>query len=76
MILNCAYDVAGTCHGGSASGTYEFGTTNPIPFETCQVYTATDGTCTPMNICRTCWVSRAPISVGGKRSIVVEVCCQ
>jgi cathepsin X len=53
-ILNCATDVAGSCHGGSATGVYDFITHHAkdknIPFETCQPYLAcssesTEGFC-------------------------------
>jgi cathepsin X len=66
-ILNCAGSVAGSCHGGSHTGVYEFILEQGfIPYESCQPYLAcspdsTDGfcphvdtTCTPMNTCRTC----------------------
>lgn len=61
-ILNCAQDVAGTCHGGSATGTYEWiyskakkDPSQGLAFETCQLYQADDFTCNDINICRTCW---------------------
>ena len=61
-ILNCAQNVAGTCHGGSATGTYEWiyskakkDPTQGLAFETCQLYQADDFSCTDINICRTCW---------------------
>lgn len=66
-VLNCGSDVAGSCYGGSASGTYEFiKQSGFVPFDTCQQYFAcssdstegfcasVDTTCSPMNICRTC----------------------
>ena len=69
-ILNCATDVAGSCHGGSATGVYEFikhhSKDRSIPFETCQPYLAcsseskegfcshVDTTCSPSNTCVTC----------------------
>ena len=66
-ILNCGGDVAGSCHGGSHTGVYEFiSQTGFVPYDTCQPYLAcssdsTDGfcknvdtTCTPLNTCRTC----------------------
>eukprot|EP00555_Chaetoceros_dichaeta_P014181 CAMPEP_0198255918 /NCGR_PEP_ID=MMETSP1447-20131203/5940_1 /TAXON_ID=420782 /ORGANISM="Chaetoceros dichaeta, Strain CCMP1751" /LENGTH=342 /DNA_ID=CAMNT_0043942417 /DNA_START=208 /DNA_END=1236 /DNA_ORIENTATION=- len=66
-ILNCGTKTAGSCHGGSHSGAYEFvKKTGSIPFDTCMPYIAcsaesTDGictnvdtTCSPLNTCRTC----------------------
>lgn len=67
-ILNCAGQVAGSCHGGSASGVYDYikGTSGYIPYDTCQSYLACssdstngvcpwiDTSCSPQNICRTC----------------------
>ena len=53
VILNCGQD-AGTCHGGTALGAYHWVAQNGIPDETCQVYEATDGTCTPEAIYKTC----------------------
>lgn len=66
-ILNCAGSVAGSCHGGSHTGVYQFIKDNGfVPYDTCQPYLAcssesTDGfcahvdtTCTAMNTCRTC----------------------
>jgi len=67
-ILNCAGDVAGSCHGGSDTGVYQFifKDSGSVPFDTCQPYLAcsdesdegfckhVDTTCTPMNTCRTC----------------------
>eukprot|EP00638_Chattonella_subsalsa_P004131 CAMPEP_0117746090 /NCGR_PEP_ID=MMETSP0947-20121206/7750_1 /TAXON_ID=44440 /ORGANISM="Chattonella subsalsa, Strain CCMP2191" /LENGTH=232 /DNA_ID=CAMNT_0005563369 /DNA_START=302 /DNA_END=1000 /DNA_ORIENTATION=- len=54
VILNCATEVAGSCHGGEHTGVYEWGLDNPIPYDTCQQYKAIDDECTPFNICRTC----------------------
>jgi cathepsin X len=66
-ILNCGGSTAGSCHGGSHSGVYEYiQQSGFIPYESCMSYIAcssdsTDGfcpfvdtTCTPINICRTC----------------------
>lgn len=66
-ILNCGGNVAGSCHGGSHSGTYEFiKKVGFVPYDTCQPYLAcssdssdgfckhVDTTCTPMNTCKTC----------------------
>lgn len=67
FILNCGSDVAGSCHGGSHSGAYEFiKSYGSVPFDTCQPYIAcsdessegfcehVDTKCVPANICRTC----------------------
>jgi cathepsin X len=53
-ILNCAVNTAGTCHGGDAKALYEWATSNVIPYDTCLQYIATDESCEPINICRTC----------------------
>jgi len=66
-ILNCAKNTAGSCHGGSASGVYQFiQDVGQVPFDTCQPYLAcsseskegfcahVDTTCSAMNTCRTC----------------------
>jgi len=66
-ILNCGGDVAGSCHGGSHSGTYEFiKSVGYVPFDTCMPYIAcsseskegfckhADTTCSAYNTCRTC----------------------
>jgi cathepsin X len=67
-ILNCAGTVAGSCHGGSATGVYEYikSKSGYIPYDTCQSYIAcssdstngfcphVDTSCTLQNICRTC----------------------
>jgi len=66
-ILNCGSSVAGSCHGGSHTGVYEFIQSNGfIPYDTCQPYIAcstdssdgfcpqVDTTCSPINTCRTC----------------------
>lgn len=67
FILNCGSSVAGSCHGGSASGTYQFiSETGYVPYDTCQAYTAcsSDSTegfceyanteCSAINTCATC----------------------
>jgi len=54
VILNCAQHQAGTCHGGSAYGSYEWVYKNGVPDVTCQQYKAEDDRCTAMNICRNC----------------------
>jgi len=66
-ILNCGGNVAGSCHGGSHTGVYQFLKENgPAPYLTCQPYLAcsqesqegfcphVDTTCSAMNTCRTC----------------------
>lgn len=69
FILNCGSGIAGSCHGGSHSGTYELiHKMGYVPFDTCQPYLAcssdsnegfcphvrNDTTCTKVNTCRTC----------------------
>lgn len=67
FILNCGGDVAGSCYGGSGSGTYEFiKSTGYVPYDTCNPYLAcssdstegfcrhVDTSCEAVNICRTC----------------------
>ena len=69
FMLNCGAGVAGSCHGGSTAGAYDFIERNGfIPFDTCLAYeacsadssegacgkTPADYSCTPMNTCRTC----------------------
>jgi len=66
-ILNCGSDVAGSCYGGSGSGTYQLvKDTGYVPYDTCQPYLAcssdsaegfcgsVDTTCSAINTCRTC----------------------
>jgi cathepsin X len=68
-ILNCGTEVAGSCHGGSHSGTYQFVyDAGFVPFDTCLQYEAcsaestegscaapgNDYTCSAVNTCRTC----------------------
>ena len=73
-ILNCGVG-AGTCHGGSASGTYHWvKEAGSVPFDTCQPYlacsnestfgfcTAVDTTCSAINTCRTCVASSGECS--------------
>ena len=68
FLLNCGSHVAGSCHGGSASGAYEFiHQAGYVPVDTCMPYIAcsnnsaeglcphVDTTCSPMNTCRTCF---------------------
>ena len=70
FILNCGAEVAGSCHGGSATGAYQFVKDSGfVPFDTCLTYEAcsaesSEGSCsagdtsryecTPRNTCRTC----------------------
>jgi len=67
FILNCGGHIAGSCHGGSASGAYHFiKKAGFVPFDTCQPYIAcskestegfckhVDTTCSKINTCRTC----------------------
>jgi len=67
FILNCGSEIAGSCWGGSASGTYEFiKQYGFVPYDTCQTYIAcssdssegfcehVDTTCVAENVCRTC----------------------
>jgi len=54
-LLNCAQNVAGTCHGGSPSGVYQFVQEHGVPPTTCLAYEAVDRDCTPFNTCRTCF---------------------
>eukprot|EP00299_Pterocystis_sp_00344_P012731 c6151_g1_i1.p1 GENE.c6151_g1_i1~~c6151_g1_i1.p1 ORF type:complete len:353 (+),score=61.42 c6151_g1_i1:31-1059(+) len=66
-ILNCGSDVAGTCHGGEASGAYQFVKESGfVPYDTCLPYAAcssdstegncaaSDYSCSKINTCRTC----------------------
>ena len=53
-ILNCGQQIAGTCHGGTATGAFQFVQEHTIPDSTCQQYKAVDQECTPENICRNC----------------------
>jgi len=75
-LLNCGMEVAGSCHGGSATGAFEFVKMKGfVPYETCQPYIAcstesnegfckhVDTTCSRENTCRTCSTFKA---MGGK----------
>lgn len=66
-ILNCGSTVAGSCYGGSASGTYDFiSQSGFIPYDTSMPYSAcssdstegfcgnADWTCTALNTARNC----------------------
>jgi len=66
-VLNCGSSVAGSCYGGSSSGTYEFiKESGHVPYDTCQAYLAcsadssegfcpyvTSG-CSALQTCATC----------------------
>jgi cathepsin X len=69
FLLNCGPGVAGSCHGGSSAGAFDFiEQVGYFPFDTCLAYeacsaessegacgrTGNDYTCSPMNTCRTC----------------------
>lgn len=67
FILNCGTEMAGSCHGGYHTSTYEFiQQTGYVPYDTCTPYVACsaestegfcdkiDTTCTAENICKTC----------------------
>mmetsp|Transcript_18908 Transcript_18908/g.38340 ORF Transcript_18908/g.38340 Transcript_18908/m.38340 type:complete len:349 (-) Transcript_18908:251-1297(-) len=66
-ILNCGGGVAGSCHGGSHTGVYDFiKQRGYVPYDTCLSYMAcsseskdgfcahVDTSCSAMNTCRTC----------------------
>eukprot|EP00532_Pseudo-nitzschia_australis_P005146 CAMPEP_0168186390 /NCGR_PEP_ID=MMETSP0139_2-20121125/14399_1 /TAXON_ID=44445 /ORGANISM="Pseudo-nitzschia australis, Strain 10249 10 AB" /LENGTH=384 /DNA_ID=CAMNT_0008108379 /DNA_START=113 /DNA_END=1267 /DNA_ORIENTATION=- len=66
-ILNCATATAGSCHGGSHTGVFEFiQKSGLVPYDTCQPYLAcssestegfcphVDTTCSKLNTCKTC----------------------
>ncbi|GMI21872.1 hypothetical protein TeGR_g13013 [Tetraparma gracilis] len=69
QILNCGGGLAGSCYGGSHTGTYHFIQEQGfVPYQTCQPYAAcssdsseglcgaegADYTCSATNTCRTC----------------------
>jgi len=68
FLLNCGSEVAGSCHGGSSTGAFEFihAHSKFIPYDTCQPYVACSSdsdegfcpyvntTCTLANVCRSC----------------------
>lgn len=81
-VLNCGGSVAGSCHGGSHSGAYEFiKQKGYVPYDTCQPYLAcssesrdgfcshVDTSCTAANTCRTC-VHGTP---RGKNGVCTEI---
>ena len=45
---------AGGCDGGDASLVHEYLAHSVVPDETCQPYTARNGVCDPVGICRSC----------------------
>jgi cathepsin X len=53
-ILNCGTSVAGSCHGGSATGAFQFARDSGIPLDTCLQYEAVDNQCSAINTCRNC----------------------
>jgi len=53
-VLNCGQDVAGTCDGGSPTGTFQFVQENGVPEDTCLQYQADDFACSAINTCRNC----------------------
>lgn len=66
-MLSCGSDVAGSCHGGSHTGAYQWIKQNgKIAYDTCLPYIAcsdestegfcahVDTTCSAINVCRTC----------------------
>jgi len=59
-ILNCGTSVAGSCHGGSATGAFQFAKTNGIPLDTCLQYEAIDAACSAINTCRNCKSPASP----------------
>jgi len=75
-VLNCGRLIAGSCHGGSQSGTYEFiKKVGFVPYDTCLSYEACsseskegfcrygDYSCSAENTCRTC---NTFVASGGK----------
>lgn len=75
FILNCGGATAGSCHGGSSTGTFHFiKKIGYVPFDTCQQYLACssnsdlgfcpniDTTCSAINTCRTCSTFGVPCS--------------
>ncbi|RUS69306.1 hypothetical protein EGW08_022934 [Elysia chlorotica] len=51
-VLDCAG--AGTCHGGSPFGVFEYAHVHGLMDETCNNYQARDGNCTAENRCKSC----------------------
>lgn len=69
FILNCGTEVAGSCHGGYHTSTYQFiQDTGYIPFDTCLPYMAcsaestegfcphVDTTCSALNTCKSAFI--------------------
>jgi cathepsin X len=68
FVLNCGTDVAGSCHGGSHTGVYDFIKHHSgfVPYDTCMPYIGcssestegfcpnTDTSCSSINTCRSC----------------------
>lgn len=82
FVLNCGTGMAGSCHGGYHTQTYEFiKQTGYVPYDTCMPYVAcsqesTDGlcpyidtTCSAKTTCKTC------DTFAGMGGQCVEVCC-
>lgn len=76
FLLNCGGNVAGSCHGGSASGAYDFiHQVGYVPVDTCMPYIAcsnnslegvcplVDTTCSPINTCRNCYHNGTCVAV-------------
>ena len=72
-VLNCGSDMAGSCHGGSPLGLFQFvKSTGFVPYDTCQPYIAcsadsiegfcphVDTTCSAISTCRTCTKKNTP----------------
>mmetsp|Transcript_10078 Transcript_10078/g.17723 ORF Transcript_10078/g.17723 Transcript_10078/m.17723 type:complete len:372 (-) Transcript_10078:148-1263(-) len=75
-ILNCGAKVAGSCFGGSHSGTYQLiHDKGFVPYDTCLQYEACSSNspfpecksknfeCSAVNTCRTCYVKMLPTGV-------------
>lgn len=76
FLLNCGAEVAGSCHGGSATGAYQFiQDFGHIPVDTCQPYIAcsedstegfcpfVDTTCDAEAVCKTCHPTKGCFAV-------------
>ena len=53
-MLNCATQIAGSCHGGYPTGVFQYAQQSGLVLDTCQQYKAVDDDCTPLNTCRNC----------------------